>query len=279
MVGLITLTGGLLVTGYATYRYGFLVPEDSVQKTKSDARQWRVVRWLKERRSRGKEAEQEQQARALERIASDADPNTLFGLMTSALSLSLTTAGLLVFPPLAYASIPTLVFMGIPSAQNAYDGLRSERRVTASLVETAALALCFSTGQLWVGSLGFTLYYAGRAVVERRKEQIGVEPFHSARPDVAHLFLKDEASAQTPVLDGATVEVPVFSLKKGDRILLESGEVVPVDGVILEGGAWLRSPGLSQSVAEVWKGAGQRVYAMDVLMVGRICLHVQSVEA
>ena len=48
------------------------------------------------------------------------------------------------------------------------------------------------------------------------------------------------ASAPTTarrLVDGKVEEVPTVELRKGDRLLVASGEALPVDGIVLEGRA------------------------------------------
>lgn len=262
--GLITLTSGLLAIGYMTYRYLPAWQGTAPGMGQDRSRRWRVARWLDGERSQVEQSPKTAQMKQSQQTSSTVDASIRFGLRTSGLSLGLATAGLLLPSPLSYASLPTLICMGVPPAQEAYDTLRNEGRAGRALAETAALAVCLGGGYLWAGSLGFSLYYLGRTILSRNQEHAGSHNPHPPRPTTAHLTRED-----------STIDVPVSSLRRGDRIRIESGEIVPVDGIITEGAAWLKAAALSQDAAEVWKETGHRVYAMDIVVVGSLCLLVQ----
>lgn len=70
--------------------------------------------------------------------------------------------------------------------------------------------------------------------------------------------------------------VPTTTLQPGDQVLLKSGEMMPVDGLIIEGVAWVRPQALSATACGLRKSVGSRVMATDIVMVGRICVQVLS---
>ncbi|MEZ4581250.1 MAG: hypothetical protein R3A10_06315 [Caldilineaceae bacterium] len=60
-------------------------------------------------------------------VGADApDANARRNLQAASLSLGLASPGLLL-PPVQFAAIPTLIYMGIPAAQEAYATLRHDR--------------------------------------------------------------------------------------------------------------------------------------------------------
>ena len=186
-----------------------------------------------------------------------------YGLRTSTLALAVTTTGRLCFPPLQVAGLPLLIYMGIPSAQQAYGQLAEEERMGRALAETVVLAVCLASGYYWVGSLGFWLYYGSRALLaEKQQSQDAHQHQAGSVPTTTQRWQ-----------DGAACGVPTASLQPGDQVILHSGEVAPVDGLITEGVAWLRSQALS-SACDLRKGVGDKVTATDLVLVGQIFVRV-----
>ncbi|MEZ4860202.1 MAG: hypothetical protein R3C14_02795 [Caldilineaceae bacterium] len=58
------------------------------------------------------------------------------------------------------------------------------------------------------------------------------------------------------------------TLQPGDQVILQSGEVAPVDGLITEGVAWLRNQAGAATVCGLHKTVGDRVAATDLVLVG-----------
>ncbi|WP_312854468.1 heavy metal translocating P-type ATPase [Paludibacterium denitrificans] len=61
--------------------------------------------------------------------------------------------------------------------------------------------------------------------------------------------------------DGQLLEVPVASLQVGDRVVVRHGEIIPVDGDVLEGHASVDESMLTGESLPVSKTVGDRVYA------------------
>lgn len=189
------------------------------------------------------------------------DATVAYGLRASLLALGVTTAGKFFFPPLQVAGVPLLLIMGIPSAQAAYDQLWVDGRPNRVLAETVALAVCLAGGYYWVGALGFWLYHGGRSLLTAQQGEVDQPPAGLMLP-TAQLW--KDGTAHTVALD---------TLQPGDQVLLQSGEMVPMDGLIIEGLGWLR-PAALPTTAGLQKGVGDQVAATDIVLVGRLCVRV-----
>ena len=264
MLGTVTLTGGLLTAGIMAYRRAVKPSEGQQVSDGMRPDQKGLPQLLSDWRAKVEDWAVNVRA-ATNTTLWDGDQRLRFGLQTSTLSLGLTTAGLFLTAPFTYASLPVLIFMGVPPAQESYDALRQEGRGILALVETAALGICLVGGNLWIGSLGFSVYYLGRVLLQKRNTTYATSRIIQPVPVTAFLWQDDEK-----------IEVPVSSLHNGDRIALESGNLSPVNGVIVEGSAWLKAAALHNHSSEVYKEAGDRVCLLDVVVVGHICVQVQS---
>ena len=184
-------------------------------------------------------------------------------MRASSVSLGLATVGLLFFPPLQYASIPTLIYMGIPSAQDAYEKLRLEKRPSMALAETAALAVCLAGGYYWVGSLGFCLYYWGRSHFVRLPTDPGLSPESLQNGHMVHLLQ-----------DGKTVMVLADVLKPGDQVVIQTSELAPAEGIIVDGSALVLPSVWMLNRAGQVKQIGDKICAADLILVGRISVKI-----
>lgn len=190
------------------------------------------------------------------------DGNARRNLQAASLSLGLATTGLL-FPPAQFAAVPTLIYMGIPAAQEAYVTLRHDRRTGRALGETVALAGCLAGGFYLIGSLGFSLYYLGRTFQQRRERAAPGSDDAWQLPETVTLHRAR----------GATT-VARHELEPGDRFLVRSGEVIPVDGLIVDGSGLVKSAGLADATEQM-KQSGDSVSAMDVVTLGALCVQMR----
>lgn len=271
MVELVVLTSGVLAAGVGIYRYvtqnvRTLHPASVVVESPSvhSISAWETPA----------QAAQMRTDPAAERDTSNVIPRTVEmkkelqrGFNSSSVSLGLASTGLLFFAPLQYATIPALIYMGTPSARRAYELLYQQGRPSRALVETAVLAVCLGGGWYLAGSLGFWLYYL-RRIAQHNDRSTSKECTESwALPHSVRLVKGVEERL-----------VPIDTLRFGDQVLVETSEVVPVDGVIVHGAAWVQPAGAMGASTYCLKRAGERVIAADVVIAGRITLRVQKAK-
>src|SRR5262249_7695875 len=76
--------------------------------------------------------------------------------------------------------------------------------------------------------------------------------------------------------DGVEVQVLMDRLQKGDIIVVNTGEVVPVDGCITEGMAMIDQHALTGESTPAEKGVGDRVFASTVMVAGKMYVAVEK---
>lgn len=201
-------------------------------------------------------------------------------LLIAAGSLGVAATAVLYYPPLRAVCVPALLCLGITPAHRAYQALRHERRVTVVLAETVAITLCIAQGYYLVGSLGFTMYYLGQIAAGVRTQEISDQS-----NDERHKPGQERVAWQPPIWawrqDGAEeVVTPVNNLRVGDIVVVHTGEMIPVSGVVTTGMAWVRPKGHASHATHdeprigVKVNTGDIVGAADIVLVGRICVTV-----
>src|SRR5438132_7179290 len=76
--------------------------------------------------------------------------------------------------------------------------------------------------------------------------------------------------------DGVEIEVPLDRLDKGDIVVVHTGEVVPVDGIIVDGLAMIDQHALTGESMPAEKGVGDRVFASTVMVAGKMHVAVEK---
>jgi cation transport ATPase len=183
------------------------------------------------------------------------DNRTQHSFLTATLSLGLATTARLGYPPLSYASALSLVYMGIPSAQTAYEELVDGRTLNRAFIETAALTVCLAQGHLLVGSLAFSLYHAG-CLLHRQ--------FTQRRQRLAQMVRVQEGDQ---VVDRLVVKV-----KPGERVLFSAGELTPLAVRVVEGSALVNQQPFTPQVKQLILQAGDALPAGTLILVGQLCI-------
>ena len=77
--------------------------------------------------------------------------------------------------------------------------------------------------------------------------------------------------------DGGEVVIPTSEVRIGDTVILRPGERVPVDGVLLLGGASFDESALTGESVPIDKGVGDRVFAATVNLSGAVRFRAEGV--
>lgn len=128
-----------------------------------------------------------------------------------------------------------------------------------------------STGLLALISLGHWLE-------ARARESAGsaIRQLLNLAPAVA-LRLTDSPSATGLSIVSPPEQVPVASLHVGDRVLVRPGDLVPVDGEVIEGTASVDEAMLTGEPTPVRRGVGDEVIGGTVNVDGRLIVRVSKV--
>lgn len=78
--------------------------------------------------------------------------------------------------------------------------------------------------------------------------------------------------------DGASVLIPVSEFRKGDRFVIRTGNMIPLDGMVVSGNAEVNQSSLTGESLPVHKDGGKPVFAGTVLEDGEITAEVTSVS-
>jgi Cu2+-exporting ATPase len=76
--------------------------------------------------------------------------------------------------------------------------------------------------------------------------------------------------------DGVEIETPLDKLVSGDVIVVNTGEVVPVDGIVDEGMAMIDQHALTGESTPAEKSVGDRVFASTVMVAGKAYVRVET---
>src|SRR5580704_7284844 len=175
-------------------------------------------------------------------------------------------------PPLLPLSAALFAYTAIPSLKGAYNVLFKERRLGVDVLDSIVVAGCLATLQVFPGAilswcLGFGRYLVRRTEDNSKKLMLGA---FGKQPRYCWLVPNGKPG------DGVEIEVPLDRLDKGDIVVVHTGEVVPVDGIIVDGLAMIDQHALTGESTPAEKGVGDRVFASTLMVAGKILVSVES---
>ncbi len=129
-----------------------------------------------------------------------------------------------------------------------------------------------------IASLLFGQYLAGTVIVLMLSGGEALESYalQRARKELTALLSRVPSLAHLKATDGLK-DIPVAELKAGDVFVVKPGEVVPADGLILEGRSNLDESAITGESVPVEKRAGRQVYSGSVNQDG--ALEIKALRA
>lgn len=169
---------------------------------------------------------------------------------------------------------PIVIAIGLcstwPAFQEVYRIAVQERRISIlHLMLGYFIGLWFS-GYYLVGVMGLLL----GTLCSKVQLLTQVVTRHS----LTHLF-GEQPSRIWVILEGVEVQIPFAELRVGDILVLDAGQLVPVDGVIVHGTATLDEHRLTGESQPAEKGVGDAVLAATLMLGGRIHVRVEKTGA
>jgi Cu2+-exporting ATPase len=155
----------------------------------------------------------------------------------------------------------------VPSYRGAYRVLFKQRRMGVDVLDSTIFTACLFTGQIFAGAMTAWFLSFGRRLLNQ------------TRADSAKVLLQvfgKQPSLARVLRDGAEIETPLDKIEQGDRVVVYTGEVVPVDGVLVEGDAILDQHALTGESAPAEKTIGDKVFASTVMLAGKIVVQVEQ---
>lgn len=166
-------------------------------------------------------------------------------------------------PLLMVAGVGTLI-NNLPVFQELSKNLK-KGRITTELLEVVSQISFLVTGYFLLATIVSFIALLDIKLLKRTEEN-------------SHQQLIDRFS-QKPhliwvIVNGIEIEVPFESISKGDIVIVNTGEVIPVDGIVVDGIATIDQQSLTGESQPVEKEDGATVFATTFVLSG--CIQIQA---
>ena len=190
-----------------------------------------------------------------------------FSLPIASTSLALSASATFFVPALLPVGTVLMLCTAVPSYKGAYRVLTKQRRLGVDVLDSTIFTACLFTGQIFAGAMTAWFLSFGRRLLNK------------TRSDSAKVLLQvfgKQPSLARVLRDGVEIEMPLDRIERGARVVVYTGEVVPVDGVLVEGDAILDQHALTGESAPAEKTVGDKVFASTVMLAGKIVVEVEQ---
>lgn len=179
---------------------------------------------------------------------------------------ALVSTACFAIPGAAPLGLIAYLYSVIPYMRNVERSLVRDKKVNVDVLFFVADALTFGTRNFFAAAFGLTLIHHGRYMVSKARDD-------SAKM-VAHLY-REMPHTVWKIVDGVEVETPLANVHAGDLIVVTSGNVIPVDGVIEDGIAQIDQQALTGEAQPAEREAGATVFANTIVLAGRLIIRVE----
>jgi heavy metal translocating P-type ATPase len=188
------------------------------------------------------------------------------GLPIATFSLGLSVGATFFIPELLPVGMVLMLYTAIPSFRRAWQVVTRERRLGVDVLDSIIFTACLFTGQIFAGAMTAWFLSFGRKLLQQ------------TRADSARMLL--QAFGKQPVharvlQNGREVELLLAEVRQDDRVVVQTGEVIPVDGVIEEGDAIVDQHVLTGESVPAEKARGDNVFASTMMLAGKIIVKVE----
>src|SRR6516162_8729373 len=182
-------------------------------------------------------------------------------------SIPLAAIAQFAMPGLLPISAALFAYTSFPSFRRAYQVLTKERRLGVDVLDSIVVLGCLASLQVFPGAILAWCLGFGRFLVRRTED--------SSKKLLLGAFGKQPRYVWL-VQDDIEIRVPLDRLDKGDVVVVHTGEVVPVDGIIVDGLAMIDQHALTGESTPAEKGVGDRVFASTVMVAGKMHVVVEK---
>src|SRR5262249_14068381 len=182
-------------------------------------------------------------------------------------SLPIAAAAQFAVPPLLPVAAALFAYTSIPTFREARRVLFQERRLGVDVLDSIVVIGCLGTLAIFPGAVLCWCLSFGRVLVKRTQDNSKKLLLNAFGKQPRYVWL---------YRDGTEVQVSLDRLQKGDIIVVNTGEVVPVDGHVVEGMAMIDQHALTGESTPAEKGVGDRVFAATVMVAGKIFVSVET---
>ena len=173
-------------------------------------------------------------------------------------------------PVLFAINMPLMLWNGLPIARRAWRVWHNETRLNIDFLDTLAIVASLMQGNPLAGSIVTWLIKLGDWIRDLTAA--------GSRRAISELLEFQNKTAWVK-RDGQIVAIPAAELALDDLVVVHIGEMLPVDGEIVEGTAGIDQKTITGESLPVNRGVGEVVFAATIVREGQLTVRATRVGA
>ncbi len=183
-----------------------------------------------------------------------------------------TATCIVLYPPLILLHVPFFLYIGYPFYKKAFQDVFQRQKVTTDVVDSS-----IGLGSLSYAAINPYILFLGitAGLIRSYTFKIVAATKDGTRKELTNLMGEQPQSVWL-LRDDVEVEVPFDSVQCGDIIVVDTGQMIPVDGSIDRGIASVDQHLLTGESQPAEKSAGDPVFAATMVLSGRAFIRVEK---
>ena len=189
-----------------------------------------------------------------------------FNLKVSGANLGLAGMRQFFYPQLAPLFLGSFLYNNLILYKRTEQSLK-DKKFNIHVSSAIASLIAISANQYFATAIGCFFYHFSEKVIANTKQE--------SEKVLTNVF--DQLPRMVWVSKSATeIEIPLEKVKLGDTVIVTTGEVIPIDGVIIEGMAIIDQHALTGEFQPTEKEEGAQVLASTLVVSGKIWIEVEK---
>lgn len=181
---------------------------------------------------------------------------------------SILLSGLAHLNPLFFiVMLPVFTYSALPYLRIVEHSLLVKKKVDGYVLYGIADLMTLGLGRTMTASFAVGLVHSAHFVISNAQQ--------NSKQSLLDVFAQQPSTVWL-YRDGMEVETPLAQVVPGDVVVVRTGELIPVDGVIIGGIAAIDQHTLTGESQPVEKAAGDTVFASTQVMTGRLQILVKT---
>ncbi|MEM7531839.1 MAG: heavy metal translocating P-type ATPase [Chloroflexota bacterium] len=181
----------------------------------------------------------------------------------------LTALGTLVYWPLNLVALPLILYNSLPLHKKNLEGFLQGKITMETLMVMSELGAILA-GYIWIAAISNFFYQISHKLILMTTDD--------SRQRLVNVFRQTPDSVWV-LVDGVEVKVPFTQLQVGDVVVSSVGDIVPADGIVIDGLAAIDQHILTGESRPLDKGVGDEVFASTFVVAGQVHIQITSTGA
>ncbi|HXX03879.1 MAG TPA: heavy metal translocating P-type ATPase [Xanthobacteraceae bacterium] len=173
-------------------------------------------------------------------------------------------------PVVTAINMPLMLWNAYPIALRAWRVWRREGRLNVDFLDTLAIAASLMQGNPMAGAIVTSLIKLGDWIRDLTAA--------GSRRAISEL-LEFQSRTAWVLRDNVVVSIPASELAVGDEVVIYPGDIIPVDGEIIDGQAMIDQKTITGEGLPIMRAKGEAVFAATVIRDGQLTVRAIRVGA